>query len=172
MKFSAYEQTGLVLSATTVTCLKKKKEERPCDEDSNSQFHGMHQVLLPAKEVERWAKMVGTEESKLWPLDDDEEQLKTYHLITNSKLHHYRMTNGHSKCVALTLSRSDMKFSLAALCYGYPKPVWFCPVVGSCCEKFIPLQQLACDQFFCSSSLDSGFWYNLGILNLRTSPSE
>lgn len=118
---------------------KKKREGRPCDEDSNSQFHGMHQVLLPAKEDKRWAKMVGTGESKIWPLDDEEEQLKTYHLITNSKLHHYRMTNGHSKCVALTLSRSDMKFSLAALCYGYPKPVWFCPVVGSCCEKFILL---------------------------------
>lgn len=34
--------------------------------------------------------MVDIEESKLWPLDDAEEQLKTYHLITKSKLHHYR----------------------------------------------------------------------------------
>ena len=83
----------------------------------------MHQVLLPARAEEKSAKMVSTEQSKLWPQDDAEEQLKAYHLITNSKLHHYRTINGHTKCVALTLSRSDMNFRLAALCYGYPKPV-------------------------------------------------
>lgn len=49
-----------------------------------------HQVLLPARAVERSAKMVSTGESKLWPLHDAEEQLKAYQLITNSKLHHYR----------------------------------------------------------------------------------
>jgi len=44
-------------------------------------------VLLPARAGERSVKMVSMGESKLWPLDDAEEQLKTHHLITNSKLH-------------------------------------------------------------------------------------
>lgn len=87
MKFRAHEQTGLVLSdVTVVTCL-KKREKHPCDEDSNSE---VDYAPLPARAVGRSAKMVGTEESKLWPLDDAEEQLKARHLITNSKLHHYR----------------------------------------------------------------------------------